>query len=98
MASAKVVMTAPVEPEQTGVELQLSIEEARVLRCFLGSMWHRQSVQAIKDFAAHGAAARYREEYAAVANLMEANGPYDGALHHIFQAVRSSLPEQFEND
>lgn len=88
MASARPIMEVPAPPQQTGVELQLSVEEARVLRCMLGSA--KNIARTMQDFVDNGCSSDFREEYLEVAGKDVAY-----ISNHILGRIKDALPSQY---
>lgn len=93
MASARPIMEQPALPKQTGVVIELSIAEARILRCTLGSS--KATAQAMRDFAEGSCAPEHRDEYLEVAGL---GSIVAQTLNHILWQIKDALPDEYSDN
>lgn len=93
MASARPVMEPPVPAKQTGVVLEMSVDEARVLRCLVGSV-NSSPRLAISNFihgsGVHGKCGAFvRDEYLEVLETFDVFS----MSNQLLLVIKEGLPE-----
>lgn len=93
MASARPIMEVPVTPKQTGVVLELSIDEARALRCLIGA-----SISGAADSIAlksNSVDSENRDEYLEVSRLVRDSAVSIGQIQRV---VKDALPDEYSGN